>query len=209
MERTNIMNRDSLRSYHRWHLIVSAILTTLLFLMPMLTRIGPNSWKSCLPGLSAAAPTGGTLSADSSALSAVTPAVAPPTVASPTAASAAASAPTTAIVANPPADAPPAAKVYFATAKSDVPRGTDSTVAAVVGYLKSHPSAKALVSGFHDPRGSLSTNQALSFNRATSVRDLLGTLGIAFDRVLLNKPQSTTGSGSLAEARRVEVSVQP
>ena len=99
--------------------------------------------------------------------------------------------------------------MYFATAKFDAPRGTDSTIAAVVGYLTSHPSAKALVSGFHDPRGSLSTNQALSFNRATSVRDLLGTLGIAFDRVLLNKPQSTTGSGSLAEARRVEVSVQP
>ena len=68
---------------------------------------------------------------------------------------------------------------------------------------------ESAVSGFHDPRGSLSTNQALSFNRATSVRDLLGTLGIAFDRVLLNKPQSTTGSGSLPEARRVEVSVQP
>ena len=209
MERTNIMNRDSLRSYHRWHLIVSAILAALLFLLPMLTRIGPNSWKSCLPGLSAAAPTGGTLSADSSAMSAVTPAVAPPAVASPTAALPAASAPTTAIVATPPADAPPAAKVYFATAKFDVPRGADSTVAAVVGYLKSHPSAKALLSGFHDPRGSLSTNQALSFKRATSVRDLLGTLGITSGRVLLNKPQSTTGTGSLAEARRVEVSVQP
>lgn len=205
MERTSIMNGDSLRSYNRWHLIVAAILAALLLLLPMVSSIGPNSWRACLPDGAAAAPASVTTMADTMSRTATVPTPTPAVVSVP----AEDSAPPNAITATPPADAPPAAKVYFATAKWDIPASSDSTVGAVVGYLKSHTAAKALVSGFHDPRGSEAANAALSFNRAKAVRDFLATLGIPADRVLLNKPQSTTGTGSNAEARRVEVSVQP
>jgi hypothetical protein len=121
------------------------------------------------------------------------PAVVAPTVAEP-AASVAPAAPAAAVtpaaeVAPAVADVPPAARVYFA--------------------LQAHPSAKALVSGFHDPRGDVAHTQELALNRARTVRALLESAGIARDRVVMDKPQETTGTGSNEEARRVEVRVQP
>ena len=44
--------------------------------------------------------------------------------------------------------------------------------------------------------------------RAESVSQLLQKAGISVDRIALEKPVETTGSGSEAEARRVEVSVR-
>ena len=44
---------------------------------------------------------------------------------------------------------------------------------------------------------------------AKFVRDQLTAAGIAPDRITLDKPQQTTGSGDLADARRVEVTVLP
>jgi outer membrane protein OmpA-like peptidoglycan-associated protein len=64
------------------------------------------------------------------------------------------------------------------------------------------------LSNFHDPTGNLEHNLELAKNRALAVRDFLVRQGIAQPRIDLAKPVETTGSGSLDEARRVEVSVR-
>ena len=62
-----------------------------------------------------------------------------------------------------------------------------------------------MVSGFHDTTGDPAINEALAKKRAETVRDVLTGLGVPADKVDLQKPAVTTGSGNNAEARRVEV----
>jgi K(+)-stimulated pyrophosphate-energized sodium pump len=78
----------------------------------------------------------------------------------------------------------------------------------VVDYLKANQGAKASISGFHDPSGKKARNEELALNRARSARGALERAGIARERIVMQKPQVTTGSGGAAEARRVEVAVQ-
>ena len=108
-----------------------------------------------------------------------------------------------------PAPAPaPKAIVYFSTGKADISAEAREQVAEVNAYLKANPERKAVLSGFHDPRGNKVANEALAKSRAKSVRELLRAAGIEEARIELRKPVETTGDGSLAEARRVELSVE-
>ncbi len=105
-------------------------------------------------------------------------------------------------------EAPPAAKLYFDTAKTALPGDADTTLAPVIAWLNAHPDAKAVVSGFHDPRGNQKQNEDLAYNRAKAAQAALITAGIDVLRIELVKPEVTDGGGDLAEARRVEVSVK-
>ena len=186
----DILNPDGLRTFNRWHWIGTILLLLLLLLLPWLAGIGPNSWRECCgPTPVAAAP------------AAVTPAA--PAEPAPVAPAPAAVAP--AVV----PDIPPSARVFFDVAKFDLPTDVDATLNLIVLYLKGHPDAKAVVSGFHDPRGNQAQNQLLAQNRARAVRSALERAGVARERVVMAKPQETVGTGSLDDARRVEVSVQP
>jgi outer membrane protein OmpA-like peptidoglycan-associated protein len=109
----------------------------------------------------------------------------------------------------PAADIPPAQNFYFATNKFDVSKEGRDKAVVIIDYLKSHPNAKAMLSGYHDPRGDAAANAELALNRAKSVRSFLEEAGISKDRVVMNKPAVTTGDGSLPEARRVELAVVP
>jgi cytochrome c oxidase subunit II len=64
------------------------------------------------------------------------------------------------------------------------------------------------ISGFHDKTGSAEANAELAKNRAKSVREVLRASGLAEDRILMDKPQETTGGADDKEARRVEVSIR-
>jgi flagellar motor protein MotB len=103
---------------------------------------------------------------------------------------------------------PPAAKLYFDTGKTALQSDADATLAPVIEWLKANPAAKAVVSGFHDPRGNQKVNEDLAYNRAKAVHAALITAGIDVMRIELRKPESVDGGGDLAEARRVEVSVE-
>jgi outer membrane protein OmpA-like peptidoglycan-associated protein len=109
----------------------------------------------------------------------------------------------------PAADIPPAQNFYFATNKFDVSKEGRDKAVVIIDYLKSHPNAKAMLSGYHDPRGDAAANEELALNRARAVRSFLEEAGINKDRVVMNKPAVTTGDGSLPEARRVELAVVP
>jgi outer membrane protein OmpA-like peptidoglycan-associated protein len=101
----------------------------------------------------------------------------------------------------------PVARLYFEPDQAWPSGELGPRLAPVLARLKAEPDTKALVSGFHDRRGSTERNATLALRRAESVRRVLIREGIAADRIVLAKPQRTTGSGSDREARRVEVTV--
>jgi len=103
---------------------------------------------------------------------------------------------------------PPAAKLYFDTGKTGLPADADATLAPIIAWLNANASAKAILSGYHDPRGNQAVNENLAKNRAKSVREALKAAGIDEARIEMRKPESVDGGGDLAEARRVEVSVE-
>jgi outer membrane protein OmpA-like peptidoglycan-associated protein len=103
---------------------------------------------------------------------------------------------------------PAAAKLYFDTGKTALPGDANATLAPIVEWLKAHDTAKAVLSGYHDPRGNKTVNEELAKNRAKSVRETLKAAGIDEARIEMRKPESVIGGGDLAEARRVEVSVE-
>ena len=94
-------------------------------------------------------------------------------------------------------------KFYFATGKADLAAGANEALADIVKGVDA--GQKAVVSGFHDATGDAAQNAELAKNRALAVRDALQALGVAEDRIELKKPEATQGTGSNAEARRVEV----
>ncbi|MEJ8811200.1 OmpA family protein [Variovorax ureilyticus] len=92
---------------------------------------------------------------------------------------------------------------YFATASADIAPGAAEALAIVLKGVEG--GKKALVSGFHDTTGDPALNDELAKRRAQMVRDVLVGLGCPPDKVRMERPAVTTGSGDDAQARRVEV----
>lgn len=97
------------------------------------------------------------------------------------------------------------AVVHFASASAVLPTDTSAEIAGLVDMLKANESRRVLVAGFHDPTGNAAFNEELARKRAFAVRDALIAQGISSSRIIMRKPEQTTGSGTLAEARRVEL----
>lgn len=96
-------------------------------------------------------------------------------------------------------------KFYFASGKTAVAAGGNEALTDVVKAISG--GKKAVISGFNDPTGDAAKNAELSKQRAFAVRDALKALGVADDKIELQKPENTNAAGSNAEARRVEVAV--
>jgi len=191
-------------SFRRVYWTIAATLGLLLLLF-WLMGFGPGG-RACKVTSVASAPVAAKAVAPSPAPApaAVAPSVAPAAVAP----SVAPVTPSTATQAAASAAPPPAATMYFALDKTTLPQNAARVLTPIVDYLKANESAKASISGFHDPSGSRARNEELALNRARAVRAALERAGIARERVVMQKPSVTTGSGPAAEARRVEVSVQ-
>jgi outer membrane protein OmpA-like peptidoglycan-associated protein len=175
--------------------IVLAVLLALLWLM----GYGPGG-KACSVATAAAlAP----------AAAVPTPAPAPAPSDAPTAAPAVVAAVAAAAAPAVAAALPATEKIYFAVNSFDIAAAEKAKTTKIIDHLKSNASAKAVLSGFHDPTGDKAANEELALNRARAVRTLLEAEGIGKDRVEMAKPAQTTGGGPAAEARRVELSVQP
>ena len=103
----------------------------------------------------------------------------------------------------------PMLTVYFDTGKSVVSNDLSTAASAVKAYVDANPAATLAVSGYNDPTGNAAANAELSKDRAQSVKAALEKLGIAADKVVLEKPADTTTTGpDNAAARRVEVTVK-
>ena len=92
---------------------------------------------------------------------------------------------------------------YFATGSADLAPGAAEALALVIQGVEG--GRKAVISGFHDTTGDAKVNEELAKLRAQTVRDVLVGLGVSADKVNLQKPAVSAGSGNDAEARRVEV----
>jgi outer membrane protein OmpA-like peptidoglycan-associated protein len=101
----------------------------------------------------------------------------------------------------------PVARLFFEPDQAWPTGEVGPALAPVLARLKADPDTKALVSGFHDRRGSAEQNATLAQRRAQVVRRVLIREGIAAERIVLARPQQTQGSGPDREARRVEVTV--
>jgi OmpA-OmpF porin, OOP family len=102
----------------------------------------------------------------------------------------------------------PTATVYFDVDQAALPAGSNTALSPVIDYLKTNPGTTAVISGYHDPTGDQAANEELAKNRAASVRDALVAAGVEASRINMEKPVVTTGGGTLADARRVEVTVR-
>ncbi|MFZ2295941.1 MAG: OmpA family protein [Polaromonas sp.] len=97
-------------------------------------------------------------------------------------------------------------KFYFASGKADLAAGASEALVDVVKGAQA--GRKLVISGFHDATGDAAQNAELAKRRALAVRDALKAAGVADAQIELKKPEQVTGSGSDAEARRVEISLQ-
>ncbi len=97
-------------------------------------------------------------------------------------------------------------KFYFASGKADLAAGATEALADVVKGVAA--GKKAVVSGFHDDTGDAAINAELAKQRALGVAAALKALGVAEDKLELKKPEQMQGTGSNAQARRVEVTLQ-
>ena len=95
-------------------------------------------------------------------------------------------------------------KFYFATGKADMAANADKALAEIVAGVQA--GKKAVVSGFVDHTGNAAQNEELAKQRAFAVRDQLKALGVAEDKIDLQKP-ADIDAGAGAQARRVEVSL--
>ncbi len=210
MNDTTVQASPSWGTFRRWYLWVAALLALLLGLL-WLSGYGPGGAACKLPMSVAAA----SVVPAVPALAPVAP-VPPVEAPAPVAAAAPAVTPATMPAAVPPPEpvvaksvpVPPAARVLFGLSRTALPADVDSALSEVVSFLKRYPDSKVALAGFHDPSGNQAANEELALNRARAVRTRLDQLGIAVERVVMQKPAETTGSGPAAEARRVEVTVQ-
>ena len=94
-------------------------------------------------------------------------------------------------------------KFYFAVGKAEVAAGGAAALAEAVTAGKA--GQRLAVSGYHDSTGDAATNAELAKQRALAVQALLIGAGVADAAIELRKPEALQGTGSDAEARRVEV----
>lgn len=100
---------------------------------------------------------------------------------------------------------PPLLSFHFDTGRSDLPADATVQLAAIADWAKSQASAKIGISGFHDRHGDPAANALLARNRALATRDALLAAGVPGERIVMVKPQETTGGSDDREARRVDV----
>ena len=102
------------------------------------------------------------------------------------------------------------AKVYFAVGSAVLDDAAKKTIAQVAATAKAQGQAVDLT-GYTDQTGSVAGNKALAKRRAQAIKGALTAAGVPAAKINMKPPLTitgtTTGSGSDAEARRVEISV--
>jgi outer membrane protein OmpA-like peptidoglycan-associated protein len=97
--------------------------------------------------------------------------------------------------------------------RADIQPGFRTILDQFAASLNSNPTTNIRIIGHTDSTGSDAINNPLSVNRATSVRDYLGSRGVAAQRVMVDgrgsrEPVADNGSDQgRARNRRVEIFV--
>lgn len=129
---------------------------------------------------------------------------APPVAAKAPAAAAAPAAPPAAAAA-PVVVSEAAERLYFEVGSDALPADAMGVLAKVADAARANGGVSVLISGFHDASGDPEKNADLAKRRAQAVRHALEANGVAPDRLVMSKPELTTGGTDPREARRVEL----
>jgi outer membrane protein OmpA-like peptidoglycan-associated protein len=122
-------------------------------------------------------------------------------------------APSPAVAMPPPLTAParmevgfaPPEKLYFAVGSDALPADSNDVLARVAEAARAQYGVSVLISGFHDASGNAQMNADLAKRRAFAVRHALEAYGVSPERLLMSRPEVTTGGADDKEARRVEL----
>ena len=107
-----------------------------------------------------------------------------------------------------PGAALPSGTVFFEVDQASLPGAGQAALIPVIEYMKTNPSATAVISGYHDASGDQAANEVIARSRAESVQATLVAAGIDASRIEMQKPGVTEGGGTAEQARRVEVTVR-
>ncbi|MDB5890232.1 MAG: OmpA/MotB [Polaromonas sp.] len=97
-------------------------------------------------------------------------------------------------------------RFYFASGSAQLAPGSAEALKSLI--TAAQLGGKLAISGFHDRTGDQAQNRELALQRALAVSDILKAEGVPGFRIVLNNPVEMQGSGSMADARRVEVTLQ-
>jgi outer membrane protein OmpA-like peptidoglycan-associated protein len=99
----------------------------------------------------------------------------------------------------------PPEKLYFAVGSDALPADSDAVLARVAEAARAQNGVSVLISGFHDATGNAQMNADLAKRRAFAVRHALEAYGVSPERLVMSRPELTTGGADDKEARRVEL----
>jgi outer membrane protein OmpA-like peptidoglycan-associated protein len=103
-------------------------------------------------------------------------------------------------------DYPETISLYFDSGKINLPVDTASQISKIVAWSKTSPNTKIGISGYHDKAGDPTVNANLAKSRAMGAREMLVSAGVPEDRIILVRPQSTSGGGPEdKQSRRVDI----
>ncbi len=95
--------------------------------------------------------------------------------------------------------------LYFASGSAAMAADAGVALAAIRDAAAAAPGKNLTISGFHDATGGAALNAELAKQRAKAVREALVTQGVDRARLVMRKPELTTGGTDDQQARRVEV----
>lgn len=102
-------------------------------------------------------------------------------------------------------DYPAQVRFHFETSKFELPPDAATQLAAIAEWARGDASSRIGISGFHDRHGDAAANAVLARNRAMATRKALLAAGVPAERIVMVRPQETTGGAEDREARRVDV----
>ena len=99
----------------------------------------------------------------------------------------------------------PPEKLYFAVGSDALPAEGNDVLARVAEAARAQYGVSVLISGFHDASGDPLMNAELAKRRALAVRHALESYGVSPERLVMSRPELTSGGVDDKEARRVEL----
>ena len=99
----------------------------------------------------------------------------------------------------------PPEKLYFPVGSDALPADSNEVLARVAEAARAQYGVSVLISGFHDASGNAEMNADLAKRRALAVRHAMEAYGVSPERLVMTRPELTTGGADDKEARRVEL----
>jgi outer membrane protein OmpA-like peptidoglycan-associated protein len=95
-------------------------------------------------------------------------------------------------------------RVYFGSGEASIDAEDRRKIADVAESARNHDRPVA-ITGYTDQTGDQEQNLAIAKDRAVAVRDALVAEGVSESRIVMDPPAVVTGTGTDAEARRVDI----